>query len=56
MVITHKHLTPAAAIRHKGDSQLIYPTTANWRRLDTPISKDEFEVATGRYYIDVSKQ
>jgi hypothetical protein len=38
------------------DWQLIYPTTTDWRTLDTPISKDEFEVATDLYYIDVSKQ
>jgi aminopeptidase N len=36
--------------------QVIHPTTANWQTLATPLSKDEFEVATDLYYIDVSKQ
>jgi aminopeptidase N len=43
-------------VGRKGDWKLIYPTTTDWRTLDTPISRDEFEVATDLYYIDVSKQ
>jgi aminopeptidase N len=43
-------------VGRKGDWQLIYPTTTDWRTLDTLIAKDEFEVATDLYYIDVSKQ
>jgi aminopeptidase N len=39
-----------------GDWQVIYPTTTDWRTLATPLSRDEFEVATDLYYIDVSKQ
>jgi hypothetical protein len=27
-----------------------------WRTLESPVTQDEFEVATDLYYIDVSKQ
>src|SRR5580698_652035 len=39
-----------------GDWQLIYPVTRDWRTLVTALSKDEFEVATDLYYVDVRKQ
>ncbi|HEY2465324.1 MAG TPA: M1 family metallopeptidase [Steroidobacteraceae bacterium] len=39
----------------KSDSQIIRPTT-RWQRMRTNIGKDEFEVATDLYYINVSKQ
>ena len=35
--------------------QIIHPTT-NWQWLQTPITKDQFQVATDRYYVDVNKQ
>jgi aminopeptidase N len=34
--------------------QLVQPTTA-WRTMRTPLRKDEFEVATDLYYVDVAK-
>jgi aminopeptidase N len=43
-------------VGQKDHWQLIYPTTAEWKTLATPLKKDEFEVATQLYYIDVSKQ
>jgi aminopeptidase N len=43
-------------VGRKGDWQLIYPRVADWRTLETAISKDEFDVATDLYCIDVSKQ
>jgi hypothetical protein len=35
--------------------QTIRPT-AEWQTLDTPLTKDQFEVATDLYFIDVDKQ
>lgn len=35
--------------------QIIHPTT-RWQWLKTPLSKDEFQVATDLYYVDVNKQ
>jgi aminopeptidase N len=35
--------------------QIIHPTT-EWQWMKTPLSKDEFQVATELYYIDVDKQ
>jgi hypothetical protein len=35
--------------------QVIHPT-AEWATLKTPLKKDEFEVATDRYYVNVSKE
>jgi aminopeptidase N len=51
-----KNFDMPVRVGRKGDWQLIYPTTTDWRTLDTLIAKDEFEVATDLYYIDVSKQ
>ncbi len=39
----------------RGDWQTITPTT-EWQVMKTPLSKDEFEVATDLYYVNVSKQ
>jgi hypothetical protein len=39
----------------KSGWQVIRPTTA-WQRMNTNIAKDDFEVATDLYYINVSKQ
>ncbi len=38
-----------------GHWQIIHPTT-HWQSMQTPLSKDQFEVATDLYYIDVNKQ
>jgi aminopeptidase N len=35
--------------------QIIHPTT-KWQWMQTPLSKDEFQVATDLYYVDVNKQ
>jgi aminopeptidase N len=39
----------------KNSWQIITPTTA-WQRMNTNLAKDDFEVATDLYYINVSKQ
>jgi hypothetical protein len=38
-----------------GDWQIIHPTT-RWQWMKTPLTKDEFQVATELYYVDVNKQ
>ena len=38
-----------------GDWQLIHPTTS-WQQMNTGLGKQEFDVATDLYYINVSKQ
>jgi len=38
-----------------GHWQLIHPTTT-WQTMQTPMSKDAFQVATDLYYVDVNKQ
>jgi len=35
--------------------QIIYPTTS-WNSMQTSLDKDEFEVATDLYYVDLNKQ
>ncbi len=35
--------------------QIIHPTT-HWQWMETPLTKDEFQVETDRYYVDVNKQ
>jgi len=35
--------------------QIIHPTT-KWQWMQTPLSKDDFQVATDLYYVDVNKQ
>jgi aminopeptidase N len=35
--------------------QIIHPTT-KWQWMQSPLSKDEFQVATDLYYVDVNKQ
>jgi aminopeptidase N len=39
----------------KSDWQILQATT-DWQTLKTPLKKDEFDVATGLYYINVDKQ
>jgi aminopeptidase N len=36
--------------------QLIHPTTGAWQTLSSPLGREEFQVATNLYYINVSKQ
>jgi aminopeptidase N len=38
-----------------GHWQIIHPTT-NWQWMQTSLTKDEFQVATDLYYVDVNKQ
>jgi aminopeptidase N len=38
-----------------GHWQIIRPTTS-WQWMRTPLSKDEFQVATNLYYVDVNKE
>jgi aminopeptidase N len=38
-----------------GHWQMIHPTT-KWQMMKTPLTKDEFQVATDFYYVDVNKQ
>ena len=35
--------------------QIIHPTT-KWQWMQSPLSKDDFQVATDFYYVDVNKQ
>lgn len=39
----------------QGAWQIIHPTT-EWQTMKTPLSKDQFEVASDLYYVDVSKE
>jgi aminopeptidase N len=38
-----------------GHWQIIHPTT-EWQSMRTPLAKDQFQVATDLYYVDVNKQ
>jgi aminopeptidase N len=38
-----------------GHWEIIHPTT-QWQSMQTPLSKEEFQVATDLYYVDVNKQ
>jgi aminopeptidase N len=42
-------------VGRKGNWRMIYPTT-NWKTMKTPLQKDQFEVATDLYFIDVQMQ
>ena len=37
------------------DWQTVQPVTTEWKVLSTPLKKDEFEVATDLYYVNVRK-
>jgi aminopeptidase N len=43
-------------VGRNSDWQIVQPSTTGWKVLSTPLSKDEFEVATDLYYVSVSKQ
>jgi aminopeptidase N len=38
-----------------GSWQIVQPTTTEWKVLSTPIKKEDFEVATDLYYVNVRK-
>jgi hypothetical protein len=38
-----------------GHWQIIHPTT-DWQTMQTQLSKEDFQVATDLYYVDVNKQ
>jgi aminopeptidase N len=38
-----------------GEWQIIHPTT-EWQQMKTPLTKEQFQVATDLYYVDVNKQ
>jgi aminopeptidase N len=38
-----------------GHWQIVHPTTT-WQSMQTPLSKDDFQVATDLYYVEVNKQ
>jgi aminopeptidase N len=38
-----------------GNWQIVHPTT-KWQWMQTPLTKDQFQVATDLYYVDVNKQ
>jgi aminopeptidase N len=40
----------------KDDWQIITPSTAEWKTLPTTLKKDDFDVATDLYYVNVDKQ
>jgi hypothetical protein len=50
-----KQFAMSVRVGLKNSWQIITPTTA-WKRMRTNIAKDDFEVATDLYYINVSKQ
>jgi aminopeptidase N len=44
-----------SAAKKEDHWQIIHPTT-EWQTMKTPLTKDQFEVATDLYYVDVSKE
>jgi aminopeptidase N len=40
----------------KDDWQIVTPSTAEWKTLPTTLKKDDFDVATDLYYVNVDKQ
>jgi aminopeptidase N len=40
----------------KENWQIIQPTNTGWKTLSTPLTKDQFDVATDLYYVNVKKQ
>ena len=41
-------------VGRKGNWRMIYPTT-NWETIKTPLQKDQFDLATDLYFIDVAR-
>lgn len=50
-----ENFTMPVRVGKPGDWQIIHPTT-KWQWMKSPLSKDEFQVATQLYYVDVNKQ
>ncbi|MFZ0641373.1 MAG: M1 family metallopeptidase [Candidatus Acidiferrales bacterium] len=44
-----------SAAKKEDHWQIIHPTT-EWQTMKTPLTKDQFDVATDLYYVDVSKE
>jgi aminopeptidase N len=42
-------------VGRKDDWQIVQPTTTEWKTLSTPLNKDDFQVATDLYYVNVHK-
>jgi hypothetical protein len=40
----------------KNDRWQIIHATSDWQTMQTPLKKDEFEVATDLYYLNVAKE
>jgi hypothetical protein len=53
--VQEKQFAMPVRVGLKSDWQIIKPTTT-WQRMSTSIGKDDFDVATDLYYINVSKQ
>ena len=43
-------------VGEKDSWQIIQPTTTEWQTMQTSLTKDEFDVATDLYYVNVDKQ
>ena len=42
-------------VGRSSDWQIVQPVTTEWKTLSTPLTKDEFQVATDLYYVNVRK-
>jgi aminopeptidase N len=42
-------------VGRSSDWQIVQPTTTEWKVLSTPLKKEDFEVATDLYYVNVRK-
>jgi aminopeptidase N len=42
-------------VGRSGDWQIVQPITTGWKTLSTPLTKEDFEVATDLYYVNVHK-
>ena len=42
-------------VGRKDDWQIVQPATTDWKTLSTPLSKEDFAVATDLYYVNVRK-
>jgi hypothetical protein len=43
-------------VGQKENWQMIYPTTSEWKILSSSLKKNDFDVATDLYYINISKK
>ena len=43
-------------VGRSSDWQIVQPSTTEWKVLSTPVRKEDFEVATNLYYVNVRKQ